>query len=422
MYKKIDHCRICGNKNLTKFLDLGTQALNGVFPLPGESVGSMPVEAVYCSGHYPEVCNLIQLNHTYQLSSMYGDNYGYRSGLNNSMVEHLRGIVGDALDLQKGILQDGDLIIDIGSNDSTLLRSYKKFDKKLDLVGIDPTGLKFKEHYSDDIKLIPDFFGSPEVSAQLGGKKAKVITSIAMFYDLEDPISFCKEIEKCLDPVHGVWIFEQAYAPVTIEKNGIDCFCQEHLEYYGVRQIQWILQRAGLGIIKVDFNSANGGSFRVFASNLLSSRFQPDGEAINKIAEMEGDLFKTEEVFTQFSNRIEGEKNKLLAFLEQAKVEGKKVFGLGASTKFNVILQYYNVTPDLLPFISEVNEFKFGRLTPGTNIPIISEKEAEALAPDFYVVGPYHFKDNIIARMSTFLEKGGALVFPLPEFTIVTKN
>lgn len=421
MYKKIDRCRVCGNQKLEKFLDLGSQALTGVFPKPGEIVNYMPVEAVVCTGNYPEVCNLIQLNHTYNLHQMYGDNYGYRSGLNASMVSHLRGIVDDLIKRQLPILKAGDLVLDIGSNDCTLLKFYIDLKLDLNLIGIDPTGNKFKEYYPKEVSLIPDFFGSTTVTKKLNGKKAKIITSIAMFYDLEDPISFCRQIAECLDPVHGVWVFEQAYGPTTLEKNGIDCFCQEHLEYYGLRQIKWILEKAGLVVHDVSMNESNGGSFRVTAVNSISSRFgSPNQDKINKILDQEGEFFKTPTVFEDFKKRLDIEREALLDFLAQCKKGGKVVLGLGASTKFNVLLQYYKIDANLISHIAEVNPFKFGRVTPGTNIPIISEAQAEKLAPDYYIVGPYHFKENFVRRMQPFLKNGGKLIFPLPSLEIVS--
>lgn len=418
MYKKINKCRVCGNPNLEKIIDLGVQKLTGIFPLPGEHVDEMPMEVVRCAGEFPNVCNLIQLSNTFNLNSMYGDTYGYRSGLNLSMVNHLNGIVDQAVQLVG--LQDGDLILDIGSNDSTLLQRYKTHSNSLNLVGIDPTGTKFKDMYPEDIKLIPEFFGTEEVTKKLGTKKAKIITSISCFYDLEDPIAFAKEVAKSLD-VNGLWIFEQAYTPASITTNGFDVICAEHLLFYSLQQIQFILERAGLTIYDVSFNSCNGGSFRVFAGSELSSKWGPvNKDKIEKVLEDERGFYSDPDLFKKFNENIEKEKDKLLEFLNESKTQGKLVVGLGASTKGNVLLQHFGITSELLPFIAEVNEFKFGKVTPGTNIPIISELEASKLNPDFYLILPWHFKTTFTSKFKTFLEQGGKLVFPLPNFEIVS--
>ena len=216
MYKKISSCRICGNKVLTNFLNLGNQMLTGVFPKEKdkESVSSGPLELVKCNGE--NSCGLVQMQYSYSLSEMYGDNYGYRSGLNKSMVDHLHSKVSKIANSVK--LNDDDLIIDIGSNDATTLKAYPQ--KKLDLVGIDPTGTKFNSYYPDNIKLIPDFFSSSLVKAKFGNKKAKVVTSFSMFYDLEEPLTFMKEVYEILDS-KGIWIFEQSYMPKMLDRKSV---------------------------------------------------------------------------------------------------------------------------------------------------------------------------------------------------------
>lgn len=419
MYKEITKCRVCNNLNLKEILDLGDQVLNGIFPKPYETIDKSPLKLVICSGNYPECCNLVQLKHTYDLNKMYGDNYGYKSSLNNSMIKHLHSLVEDLLVLQGPILQDGDRVIDIASNDGTLLQKYLDFSKKLELIGVDPTALKFSEGYVSGITAIPKFFGTPEVTNLLSGKKAKIISSLSMFYDLEDPVSFCEEIVKCLDVVHGVWVFEQSYLPSMIRTNSFDTVVQEHLEYYGLRQIHWILQKVGLSIHKVEFNDCNGGSFRVYANNGLSSRFQPmDLSEILK----EEEIYSQSLTFTSFKNKIKEEKIKLINLLQDIKSQGLTVAGIGASTKGNCLLQYYQITPELLPVIGEINDFKFGKMTPGTNIPIRPEDEVLKSNPDYLLIMPWHFKDFMKMRFSEFVNQGGKIIFPLPTLTVISRN
>lgn len=394
--------------------EFGKAVPNRVFPRSrNERISSGPLELVKCEENNTGCCGLLQLRHSYDNAEMYGANYGYRSGLNASMVSHLQRI---ALSAQEKIsLRPGDLIIDIGSNDATLLKFYPQ-DRYL-LAGIDPTNEKFKDFYPHHIKRIPEFFSASFVKAVWGQKKAKIITSIAMFYDLESPMDFINQVAEVLDD-EGVWIFEQSYMPFMIEKNAYDTICHEHLEYYGLKQVKWMLDRAGLKIIDVELNDINGGSFRVSAVKKTSQNKQAHEMAdriLQKEQELSTDHFA---VFEAFKNRIAAHREHLLDLIGKIKAEKKTILGYGASTKGNVILQYCGITAAEIPFIAEVNEDKFGSFTPGTHIPIISEKEAHAMQPDYFLVLPWHFRDNIIGRERSFLDAGGKLVFPLPEIEI----
>lgn len=231
-------------------LDLGTQALTGVFPKPGEFVTSVPLRLVWCSD-----CTLLQLSSSCDPDEMYGDNYGYRSGLNKSMVAHLQ---NKARSLETG-LSEGDVVIDIGSNDGTLLASYQT--EGLQKIGIDPTGKKFAEFYPEDVQLIPEFF-----SGELELPKAKVITSVAMFYDLQSPVEFAKQVASILHD-DGVWHLEQSYMPSMLRSTSYDTICHEHLEYYSLASIERVLFQAGLEVLDVRFNQINGGSFAITATH-----------------------------------------------------------------------------------------------------------------------------------------------------------
>ena len=264
MYTEITRCRICGNDNLVLVLDLGNQQLTGVFPRDrNTTITAGPLELVLCTGSRDGAhCGLLQLRHSYDLREMYGLNYGYRSGLNQSMVKHLHGKVHTIRDMVS--LAADDLIIDIGSNDSTLLQAYPA-DAGLDLVGIDPTGAKFGKYYPSHVMLIPDFFSGELVRHNFGTRKAKVITSISMFYDLESPMDFMAQVRDSLAD-DGIWVFEQSYMPSMIDVNAYDTVCHEHIEYYGLRQIKWMTDRVGLKIIDVELNDVNGGSFSITAA------------------------------------------------------------------------------------------------------------------------------------------------------------
>lgn len=419
MIKEIKSCRICGNRELVPVLDLGEQTLTGVFPKsPQEPITQGPLELVKCAENHGKHCGLLQLRHSYELGEMYGENYGYRSGLNRSMVEHLRGRVNKILNITK--LSAGDLVIDIGSNDSTLLQSYSQHD--LQLVGIDPTGIKFKKYYPPHIDLIPDFFSAAKVKERFGSKKAKVITSIAMFYDLEDPTDFMRQIFDALDD-DGIWVFEQSYMPTMLEKDSYDTVCHEHLEYYGFKQIKWMTDVVGFKIIDVEFNTANGGSFAITVAKKTSRAHAENTALINSIlGQEERKKLSDLAVYQSFKENIVKQRRDIIRFVKEINDRGQKIFGYGASTKGNVILQYCSFTKKDIPYIAEVNADKFGRFTPGTGIPIVSEAEAKAMKPDYFLVLPWHFKDNIVHREKDYLDGGGALVFPLPRIEVVSNR
>jgi NDP-4-keto-2,6-dideoxyhexose 3-C-methyltransferase len=410
MYTKIKKCRICKNTHLTPVLNLGTQMLTGVFPKKKtDKVTLGPISLVKCDGG-EEVCGLLQLEHSFDLQEMYGINYGYRSGLNASMVLHLRKKIKAIL--ESVTLKEGDLVLDIGSNDSTTLQAYPP--NSATLVGIDPTGVKFYKYYPSHVQLISDFFSSALVSKKFPGQKAKIITSFSMFYDLEDPMEFMRQINDVLAD-DGVWVFEQSYMPYMLERNSYDTICHEHLEFYSLRQIKWMTDKVGLKIIDVEFNEINGGSFSVRVVKAKGdSSISPTVKNILDLENKQG--LCTLSPYLEFAIRVKNSKQELLDFLKTTQSKGKTVAALGASTKGNVLLQYCELNDKNILFVGEVNNEKYGCFTPGTWIPIIPESDLLEKVPDYLIVLPWHFKDYFLSqeKYSQF-----NLVFPLPKLLIV---
>ena len=265
MFTVVERCRICGSSRLVPLLNLGEQYLTGVFPANiHDPITKGPLELVRCDGN--DACGLVQLHHAYSSDEMYGENYGYRSSLNRTMVDHLHDVV-DSL-LARVAVGTDDVVLDVGSNDGTLLSFYPENGPTL--IGMDPTGVKFKKYYRRDIQLIEDFFSSAVFLQATGAKKAKIITSIAMFYDLPDPLQFMREIVAVLHD-DGLWHFEQSYLPAMLQANAYDTVCQEHVEYYAMKQMVWMTERAGLKIVDVAINDVNGGSFAITAAKRDSS-------------------------------------------------------------------------------------------------------------------------------------------------------
>lgn len=413
MYKKVSACRICGNAKLERVLDLGEQMLTGVFPkVRGADVTTGPLHLVKCVGGN-DVCGLLQMGHSYDLGEMYGENYGYRSGLNASMVAHLNNKVERILDLVT--LEKGDLVVDIGSNDSTTLQAYPKDGPVL--VGVDPTGIKFHSYYPEHIQLIPDFFSAALVQERFPGQRAKIVTSFSMFYDLEDPMGFMRQVYDVLAD-DGVWVFEQSYMPTMLDTNSYDTVCHEHLEFYALRQIKWMADRVGFRIIDVEFNDINGGSFSVTVK-----KANGDASVIPLVQTILSDEYAlgldTLRPYKEFSDRVVRTRKDLLEFIAEAKAAGKTVAVLGASTKGNVLLQYCGLTVQQVDCVGEVNAEKFGCYTPGTWLPIVPEHELFAKVPDYMIVLPWHFRSFFTSNKKL---SGMNLVFPLPEVEVVTVN
>ena len=372
IYKEIAKCRLCKREELITILDLGNMALSGVFPLPNVNIESGPLELVYCND-----CSLVQLRHSYNPTHMYGMNYGYKSSLNRSMLIHLYDKIKK---LESDVeLQPNDIILDIGSNDGSTLSFYRPSSK---LVGIDPTGVKFSNTYRPDITLITKFFTADVFRDAFGEQKAKIITSIAMMYDLENPVEFFKDISKILH-AKGIWHIEQSYLPLMLTQNAYDTVCHEHIEYYSLKQIEIMASLADLKIIDAGINNINGGSFYVTMAHKSNTSITGGIPAWMSAMEIEADLTNLD-TYANFKGRIESISSDLRKLLMQIKAEGKTVYGYGASTKGNILLQYCGITTDDIPAFAEVNSDKFGCVTPGTNIPIISEEEARAKNPDYF--------------------------------------
>ena len=404
MTSPITCCRICQNTNLLTIFDLGSQALGSRFPKIDEPT---PIEAplvlIKCPG-----CGLIQLRDTVSSEELYLHSYGYRSGLNNTMINHLTALVREIE--TRIVLSETDLVLDIGSNDATLLKSYQS---KVAKVGIDPTGVQFKQYYTDDITLLPDFFTK---TIYHGMQKAKVITTISMFYDLPDPLQFVKDIKDILAD-DGIWVSEQSYCLTMIEKNSFDTICHEHLEYYTLKQFDYLASIVGLKLLDVSLNDCNGGSFRVTLTHAENSMV-PNTEALEALRVREQVM--DDQYFDQFIERVRTLKEDLGSFIREQKGFGKTICLYGASTKGNTLLQYFGLDHTLITAVAERNPEKYGARTPKTNIPIVSEVEIRDLNPDFLLVLPWHFKTEFIEREQDYLRGGGTLIFPLPTLEFIT--
>jgi len=394
-------------------MDLGNHALSGCFPGPNDPDTQLaPLSLGRCKN-----CDLLQLFHDTDLEEMFSHDYGYRSSLNASMKVHLAELVGWARAIRPVLA--GDSVLDIGANDGTLLANYDA--EGISRTAIDPIIGKFIDDYPMEIETHECFFTKANAEALLKPSSLKIITSISMFYDLPDPSDFVAGIQYAFAE-DGIWVLEQSYLPLMLERNAFDTICHEHLEYYAFAQIERLLENAGLRALDVQLNDCNGGSFRVTAAK-KESAFKAAEDRLTSLRAAEKELaLGTDQPYQDFIVRVEDIGKKLEAFLTEAKNANKKVYLYGASTKGNTLLQHYRLGTDLIAGALEVNPDKFGHRTPGTNIPILDEADIFELKPDYLLVLPWHFKDNILARSKHILDAGISFVFPLPNFEIVSRE
>ncbi|MBM4059293.1 MAG: class I SAM-dependent methyltransferase, partial [Planctomycetes bacterium] len=392
-------------------------AFTGLFPRhESDPVPYGPLHLVKCA-EATGGCGLVQLRHSFDGGLMYGDSYGYRSGLNASMVRHLAHRVAQARRLVD--LTPGDVVVDIGSNDSTTLRCYG--DNGYRLIGIDPSAAKFRSFYPSWVEGVPQFFSAETFRNVAGTARARIVTSIAMFYDLQDPTHFMREVREIL-AADGIWAFEQSYLPLMIERNAYDTICHEHVSYYALRQIDWMARRTGLKVIDVELNDVNGGSFCVTVCR-DDAPFTPHDRRVDSILEREQrDGYGSMPVYDRFREGVHRHRDDLSSLIRRTNAAGKTVCGYGASTKGNVVLQWCGLTSADIPVIAEVNDDKFGCVTPHTLIPIASEREVRGRAPDCLLVLPWHFHESIVQREQAYLDSGGTLLFPLPRIEAVSRG
>jgi len=405
----LKNCRICVSADLIEVITLGEQIITSRFPIHGDfSTPKTLINLCICNN-----CGLLQLSVSTNKTELYEYEYGYRSGISNTMREHLKKYQEEILTIIT--LSDNDVVLDIGSNDSTMLQNY---GKNFTRIGCDPTGKQFKQYYND-VELIPDYFTAENFTKNYPNKKCKVVSSISMFYDLPNPVEFAKDIYKVLDD-EGIWTCEQSYLLSMLKTNSFDTICHEHLEYYALKQIKLIADMSGFKIIDVKFNDCNGGSFRVYFAKKNSINFTESIDLINKILKDEYDYgLPNIKVFTEFMNNCDNEIKKLLNFIDEVNNNNKKIYIYGASTKGNCLLQYANINQDKIKFAVERNPIKLGKMT-STGIPIIMEETMRNDPPDYLLVLPWHFKNEIILREKDYLKKGGKIIFPLPKFEIIT--
>lgn len=408
---KLKLCRICRSDSLIDVIKLGEQIITSRFPIYGDySTPKTDITLCMC-----KQCGLIQLKETTNPEELYEYEYGYRSSISNTMRNHLLEYQQEIISKVK--LNDGDVVVDIGSNDSTMLQLY---NKNLRRIGVDPTGKQFKQYYGE-VELLPTYFTYENFVNEFGNIKCKMVSSISMFYDLPDPVQFAKDIHSVLEE-NGIWTCEQSYLLTMLKRNSIDTICHEHLEYYALHQIKEIADRSGFKILDVKFNECNGGSFRIFFAKRESTMYEENIDLINSILKEEIEYgIMNFQIYTDFMNNCDNEVKILKDFIDNVNANGQKAYVYGASTKGNCLLQYANLGEKEMKYAVERNPRKIGKMT-NTGIEIISEDKMRENPPEYLLVLPWHFRSEILVREKEFLDNGGQFIFPFPHFEIVSSK
>ena len=399
-------CKNCKNRILKKVVEIGKQPLSGFFySSKMNKLKKYSLNLYKCSK-----CNLVQLNNLVDIKKMYGKHYGYQTSVSKMMILHLKEKIHRLKKIN--LIHKGSQILDIGSNDASFL---KLFGNGYNLNGIDPSAKKFKKNYKG-MNLTTDFFSRNNVLKKHKDKNIKfdLISSFAIFYDVENPNLFCQDIEKLLDD-NGVWICEFSYLPLMLKNLTFDQICHEHIMYYSLTVFEQIVKKNGLKVLDININEINGGSIEVIVAKNKSKRKQN----IKLIKKLKLDEKKiNHNSYKNFSTRIKKIKTDLNSFINK----NHPIAGYGASTKGNIVLNYNNLGPGKIEYICDANKKKYGKFTPGSNIKIISKEKMRSLNPKYLLVLIWSFRSEIIKQELEYINKGGNLIFHLPKFHIINKE
>ncbi len=406
---KIKKCRSCGGKNLEFLFSLGRMSFTGKFANNyNKSIPGDKLSLVIC-----KKCKLVQLDRNFNPKFLYSKDYGYRTGINKTMTNHVKDVVKEAISKVKP--KNKDYILDIASNDGTLLNFY---NKKFYTVGIDPLVNKYKRYYKKIDKKISDFFSYRVLKKNKIYEKFKIVTALSMFYDLKNPDLFLRDLKKILHQ-DGIFFLEHADLLSIIKNCLFDTICHEHLEYYSTKVIINLMKRNYLRVFDIKQNNINGGSLRYLICH-KHAKYKENKKKISSILKEEKKInLENKKTFTNFLKKINLVKSDTTKLILSILNKGKTIHGYGASTKGNVLLQYFNINNKLIPFIADRNSQKFNFFTPGTKIKIISEKLSRQIKPDYYLVLPWHFRKEILKRESKIRRQGTKFIFPLPKLEVL---
>ena len=411
MWKAIESCRLCGASDFEEAFSLGMQVVKDFVDSPNDGSKKGPLDLVLC-----KTCGFLQLRHTFSKDYLY-THYWYRSGTSPTMIFELADIVKKASTMVN--LEHEDFVIDIGANDGTLLKQYE--NNNLTKVGFEPSNL-WKYGASPGTTIINDYFNAKSYSERFPGKKAKIITSIAMFYDLDDPNRFVEDIKSLLHS-EGVWIVQMNYLGLMIKNLGYDNVCHEHVGYYSLTTMEYLLSKHDMEVFDVELNNVNGGSFRLYIKHSSDKTKKINTWAINQIRAAEDKMgISKPQTYAEFSKQVEKQREELISLLSELSKKGKNILIYGASTRGLVILEYCGIDSNIIKYATDKNSDKWGKYLSGTGIKIISLEEYRKINPDYLFVLPYQYTLEIANQEGDFLDKGGNLIIPLPIPKILNKD
>ena len=419
VYKNIQHCRVCGSADLTAVVSIEEQHLSPTFVETNENNPladiRVPQTLVLCDrSNNADACGLLQLKETVEPDYLYRE-YFYRSSVSDTMRKDLRNVVDDVV--ERARLEDNDVVVDIGANDCTMI-GY--FPSGLMRIAVEPAQNISWEGVDPSIKIVNNYFSQDVLNDTLKDKKVKIFTSCAMFYDLDDPNSFVADVKSLLHK-EGVWCIQLSYLPLMLKNINFYDICNEHLEYYSLHTLNYLMKQNGLEIFDAAENDVNGGSVRVMITHLDRKIEKTDSFKELIDIEKQMNLFD-KETYIDFHEEILSLKNKIKNTIGVELKNGNTVLGLGASTKGNMLLQLFGIGKETIPYISERNPEKVGLKTLGTDIELISEEHARELNPSYMLVLPWYFKSEIVAREKEYILNGGKLLFPMPYPHVVHKD
>ena len=406
---KIHKCRNCNKKIFFNLFSLGKMSYTGKFPKNEKiDIPKEEIKLIMCSS-----CKLVQISKNFSLSYMYNQDYGYRTGINHTMSNHVKKLVKKINNIFN--LKKDNVVLDIASNDGTLLNYYSP---KIIKIGVDPLVNKYKKNYKNIDYKYSSFFEKKLLNKKILQKKIDVITALSVFYDLKEPNIFLKQISNIINQRKGIFVLEHADLLSIIKNNLFDTICHEHLAYYSVHIISDMCKKNNLHIFDIEKNNINGGSTRFYICH-KQAKYKVLSKKIAKFLKTEKkNKIDKLETYKKFFLRINSIKKKLNSFLLKKKQQGKKIHGYGASTKGNLLLQYFDIGKNIISKIAERNPNKVGSFTPGLKIPIVSEETSRSEKPDLYLVLPWHFKEEILLREKKMLRQKCKFIFPLPNIKV----
>jgi len=391
-------CRLCGSEKLEEISTLGSLYVSTFVSNKDEGIKA-PLDMILC-----ENCSLLQLRHTAPMELMYSRFYWYRSGVTDTMRNALRDITASIEAITP--LKPGDVVLDIGANDGTMLTTFTA--EGIRKVGCEPADNLIDALRQNADFVIHDFWSHAaydNLARAHGFGKAKAVTAIGMFYDMENPNQFVADVARVLAD-DGVFVAQLMCLRPMLEKNDVGNICHEHLEFYSLESLRYLFEHNGLEMFKLEENDVNGGSYRIYCRHYRDGGIQFDEHY-------------TKEDYRAFFRRVEDNKKKCVDFIRQEVGRGKTVYVYGASTKGNTILQYYGLDHTWITAAAERSPEKWGKYTVGTKIPIISEEQARREQPDYFLVLPWAFFDEFSVRETPWREAGGKFIVPIPEFRVV---